>query len=98
MAEIRGRVRLARLCSCLPLESKFSGASHRSKAAFNAGHSLSIAANHAVSRLAPFMTFACRDTPSKLHSVTTSSVPHFLANSVYDTTPWAVHMAQQDPE
>src|SRR6266849_1563601 len=49
---------------CPPFGSKFSGASHASNAARTAGHSPSMIENQAVSRLRPFTTMCCRNTPS----------------------------------
>ena len=52
------------LLFCPPAASKLSGASQRSYSARNAGHSLSIIENHAVSRLSPLMIRSCRNRPS----------------------------------
>ena len=62
-----GRVKSPNRHFCWPSISKFSGANHVSNAARNAGHSPSIAANQAVSRLRPFTMLACLKTPSKLN-------------------------------
>ena len=49
---------------CWPAASKLLGSSQRSNARSSAGHSRSMAANQAVSRLRPLYTVACRKTPS----------------------------------
>ncbi len=56
-----------RSCSrarCRPCRSKLAGSSQASKAARSRGHSSSVMANQAVSRLRPLVTTACRKVPS----------------------------------
>jgi hypothetical protein len=50
---------------CAPAASRLSGASQAESAAATAGHSQSRIENQAVSRLRPFTTRSCRNTPSK---------------------------------
>ena len=54
----RVAVSVVRRTRCRPSVSKFAESSQRSKACASAGHSRSVVANHAVSRLRPLITHA----------------------------------------
>ena len=60
-----GPVKSASRRRCTPVASKLDGSNYFTNTACNAGHSASMAANQAVSRLLPLCTMAWRKTPSK---------------------------------
>ena len=65
-----GLVKSVRLCFWLPFSSKFRGSSQARKAASRAGHSVSIAANHAVSLLLPLSSVGEFDVVRRLDNCT----------------------------